>query len=330
MLKLNDFTVSARWRTVFIIVPAAFLMAILPLPRKLTAADNSQRVFPSPHAAVDALVSASKQSDFKTAVAPIFGPDADKILSSGDKVADENARLNFLKRYNEMHRLAYDGEGRVILYVGADNWPLPIPLVKTNNGWMFDTAAGEQELLYRRIGANEIYTIDVLENLVAAQNEYASEMSSANGVKEYARKILSDEGKHNGLYWPVAAGEAESPIGPLIAKAVSEGYHKGAQGEPIPFHGYIYRVLTGQGKAAPGGAKSYIHRGKMTRGFAFLAYPAGYRTSGVMSFIVNQDGVVFQKDLGPDTAKAAQEMTLFNPDDSWERVEPEPPPPEQS
>jgi len=304
----------------------ALLVATLLPGLAALAEDPAQTVFAKPKAAVDALVAAARGSDPKAAVSPILGPDADQVLSSGDAVADDNARKNFVNKYAEMHRLAYDADGRVILYLGADNWPFPIPLVKKDNGWVFDTAAGKQQLVYRRIGANEFFTIDVLDNLVDAQNEYASQTRDASGVKQYAQKILSDQGKRNGLYWPAAAGEPESPIGPLIGKAVSQGYKSGAEGQPIPFHGYIYRVLTGQGKGATGGAKSYMVHGKMTRGFAFLAYPVEYRVSGVMTFMVDQDGVVQQKDLGPDTAKIAEEMTRFAPDNTWEVAEPEPVP----
>ena len=234
-----------------------------------------------------------------------------------------------------MHRLAYDSDGDVVLYVGADNWPLPIPLVKKNNQWMFDTAAGEKELVYRRIGANELYTIDVLDNLVEAQNEYADLERQRTGAAQYAQKILSDEGRRDGLYWPVAEGAPESPIGPLIAKAVSEGYRRGEVGKPVPFHGYYYRVLTAQGKSAEGGARHYIRDGRMTEGFAFLAYPATYRSSGVMTFMVNQDGDVMQKDLGPDTVRRAQEIKSYNPDSTWKEavpggIQPQEMPPEQN
>jgi Protein of unknown function (DUF2950) len=250
----------------------------------------------------------------------VLGHDGEKILSSGDKVQDENARKRFLSAYDQMHRLAYDSDGDVILYVGADNWPLPIPLVKNNDQWHFDTAAGETELIYRRIGANELYTIDVLDNLVEAQNEYAEQERDRSGVAQYARKILSDSGRRNGLYWRAAEGEPESPIGPLIAKAVFEGYRKGERGQSIPFHGYYYRVLTAQGKNAPGGARSYIRNSRMTEGFAFLAYPAEYRSSGVMTFLVNQNGDVLQKDLGPDTSRLAQAMKSYNPDATWKQA----------
>jgi len=301
---------------------AALWAAALIIPNSAYANDNEQRVYATPQAAVDALIAAVKAGNPSSAISPVLGPDADKIISSGDKVADDNALKRFESAYDRMHRLAYDNDGRVNLYVGADDWPLPIPLVKKGKGWIFDTAAGEQELVYRRIGANELYTIDVLENLVEAQNEYAERMRGQTGVAQYAQRILSDEGKHDGLYWPAAAGEPESPIGPLIAKAVSEGYQKGQQGQPVAFHGYIYSAVKAQGKSATGGAMSYVRNGRMTRGFAFLAYPAEYRSSGVMTFIVNQEGVVTQKDLGPDTARLAPQIKTYNPDNSWRQAEP--------
>jgi hypothetical protein len=197
------------------------------------------------------------------------------------------------------------------------------------------SAAGEKEIVYRRIGANELYIIDVLENLVEAQNEYAEQQRARSGVAQYAQKLLSDEGRHDGLYWPAAAGKPQSPIGQLITKAVSEGYRRGEAGHPVPFHGYYYRVLTSQGKNAPGGARRYIRDGRMTGGFAFLAYPATYRSSGVMTFLVNQNGEVLQKDLGPETSRLAQEIKSYNPDASWkqaapEGIQPQEMPPEQS
>jgi len=201
-------------------------------------ADDSQRGFPTPQAAVDALVAALRTGNSEAAITPILGPDAEKIISSGDKVEDDNARKRFVSAYDQMHRLAYDTDRRVILYVGADNWPLPIPLVRKDNQWMFDTAAGQKEMVYRRIGANELYTIDVLENLVEAQEEYAEQARERSGTAQYAAKILSDKGRTNGLYWPNTAGLLpESPIGPLIARAVAEGYRKGEGGQPVPFHG---------------------------------------------------------------------------------------------
>jgi len=275
-----------------------------------------QQVFPSTAAAAKALIEAGQKDDIKT-LESILGSDAKEVISSGDPVADNNARDTLVAKYNEMHRVAYDDHGRVILYIGADNWPFPIPMVKQGDGWAFDTESGKEELLYRRIGQNELYAIDVLRDLADAQREYASEGRDGD-VKQFAQKIQGDSGKHDGLYWPVAAGEPESPIGPLIADATEEGYKTGT-GTHIPFHGYYYRVLTRQGKNAPGGAMDYIDRGKMTKGFAFLAYPAAYRASGVMTFMINRDGVVVQKDLGPETPKLAKEISEFNPDKTWDQ-----------
>jgi Protein of unknown function (DUF2950) len=280
----------------------------------------AQQVFPSPQAAARALVAADKADDMKT-LSAILGPDADQVLSSGDPVADKNARDEFARRYQEMHRFAYDDQGRVILYVGAANWPVPIPLVKKNGGWVFDTAAGKDELLARRVGRNELFTINVLESLAEAQAEYASEARDGESRAQFAQKILSDSGKHNGLYWETTEGEPESPIGPLVASATDQGYKKDNGGNPVPFHGYYYKVLTRQGKHAPGGAKNYLVDGKMINGFGFLAYPAEYRSSGVMTFMINQSGVIVQKDLGSDTAKLAGEIVEYSPDKTWQEVD---------
>jgi len=330
MLKSRNPRAVATTPARLLLSVSAFLAMAWFSAASVFAESPAQRVFQTPQAAVKALLAAAKAGDPKAELGPILGPDAEKVISSGDSVADDNARKGFISKYQQMHRLGYDADGRVILYIGADNWPLPIPLVKKDNGWMFDTAAGEQELVYRRIGANELYTIDVLGNLVAAQDEYAAQQRDSTGVALYAQKILSDEGQRNGLYWRAQEGAPESPIGPLIAKAVSEGYKRGQAGQPIPFHGYIYRVLTAQGKDAPGGAKNYIRKGRMTGGFAFLAYPAEYRSSGVMTFLVGSNGVVLQKDLGPETAKLAQEITRYDPDHSWQEAEPEEAPPEET
>ena len=283
----------------------------------IAAQSAAQQVFSSPGAAAAALVAAAKNDDL-SALKSILGPDAKEIVSSGDPVADDSARDNLVAKYNEMRRLAYDDQGRVILYLGADNWPLPIPIIKKDHGWIFDSKSGKEELLYRRIGQNELYTIGVLQELAIAQREYASEIREQGGVKQFAQKIQSDTGKRNGLYWPVVAGEAETPIGPLIAHATAAGYKTGSSA-PIPFHGYLYRVLTRQGRDAPGGAKNYIVDGKMTKGFAFIAYPSAYRSSGVMTFMINQDGVLVQKDLGPDTIKRASQIKEFNPRRTWDQ-----------
>jgi Protein of unknown function (DUF2950) len=302
-------------------VLAALLATFLLVPSFASAEEAAaQRAFASPGAAVGALVAASKANDMKT-LSSILGPDSDQVLSSGDPVADNNARENFVSRYKEMHRLAYDDQGRVVLYLGAGNWPFPIPLVKKEGGWVFDTAAGKDELLYRRVGRNELFTIKVLEDLADAQSEYASEARDGESVGQFAQKIMSDAGKHNGLYWEAADRQAESPIGPLVASATAEGYKRGENGSPLPFHGYYYKILTKQGRNTHGGAKNYLVDGKMVKGFAFLAYPAEYRASGVMTFMINQDGVIVQKDLGSDTNKLASEMTEYNPDKTWQEVD---------
>ena len=310
-------TITRRLSLALSIVLSAVLFVA-----SLASADDTatQQVFPTASAAVSALVAAGKADDMK-ALSAILGPDSDQILSSGDPVADKNARDGFTRRYDEMHRLAYDEQGRVILYIGANNWPVPIPLVKKDSGWVFDTAAGKDELLFRRIGRNELFTIRVLEDLADAQSEYASNTHDGGSEGEFAQKILSDDGKQNGLYWETAEGQPESPIGPLVAKATAAGYKKDSSDNPIPFHGYYYKVLTGQGRNAPGGERKYLVDGKMTNGFAFLAYPAEYRASGVMTLMINQDGVVVQKDLGPDTEKLASSISEYNPDKTWDEVD---------
>jgi len=305
------------WR---VLIPILALMTCGVLIAASAFAQDSaaRQVFEWPAAAAIAFANAAKNNNID-ALGSILGSDGKEILSSGDPVADQNARDKFAAKYAEMHRLAYDDRGRVILYLGAENWPLPIPLVKQNDGWTFDTAAGKRELLYRRVGQNELFTIGVLDDLANAEADYASEVRDGASATQYAQKIVSDAGEHNGLYWPVAAGEPESPIGPLIAKATAEGYKKEGSA-PVPFHGYYYRVLTRQGGNAPGGKKNYVQDGKMTNGFAFLAYPAEYRSSGVMTFMINQDGVVVQKDLGAHTSVLASKISDYNPDQGWDQV----------
>jgi len=277
------------------------------------AQQQGQKTFSSPQDASNALVMAT-QSNNEEQMLDILGPEGKKIVSSGDETEDADARSNFVQKYQEMHRLVKEPDGTTTLYIGAENWPTPIPLVNHGNSWYFDTEAGKKEILYRRIGENEISTIRVCQELVAAENEYRSAHQN-----EYAQKIFSDEGRQNGLYWKAAAGEPQSPIGPLIAAAVAEGYSKREGSAPTPFHGYYFRILTGQGKNGPGGAKSYIVNGKMTGGFAVEAYPAEYKSSGVMTFIVNQDGVVLQKDLGQRTEVLARAMAEYNPDPRWQK-----------
>jgi Protein of unknown function (DUF2950) len=279
------------------------------------AQQPGQKTFSSAEEATTAFVAAA-QSNNEKAMLDILGPEGKQIVSSGDETEDAQTRANFVQRYQEMHRLVEEPNGTTTLYIGAKNWPTPIPLVKQGNAWYFDTEAGKREILFRRIGRNEMSTIRVCQELVAAQKEYYSTQHN-----EYAQKIFSDEGQHNGLYWKASSVETQSPIGPLVASAVAEGYAKGQAGPPTPYRGYLYRVLTRQGKNAPGGAKSYVINGKMTGGFAFVAYPAEYRSSGVMTFIATQDGAVYQKDLGKKTEVLGRTMKEYNPNSSWQKVE---------
>ena len=291
---------------------AAILLAAC-LPQGSVAQQPGQKTFSSPQDASTALVAAVESNDEK-AMLEILGPDGQEVISSGDKAEDAQNRADFIRRYHEMHRLVREPDG-FTLYIGAENWPVPIPVVERDRAWYFDTAAGKREILYRRIGRNEISTISVCQELVAAQKEYYSTQH------EYAPKIFSDAGQHNGLYWEAGDGESQSPIGPLIASAVAEGYAKRPDGAPTPYRGYYFRILTRQGKNSAGGPKNYIVCGKMTEGFAFVAYPAEYRSSGVMTFIVNEDGVVYQKDLGWKTDVLAKAMKEYNPGSGWQKAE---------
>jgi len=278
------------------------------------AQQSSQKTFSSPEDASSALVTAAHSNDEK-AMLEILGPEGKQIVSSGDEAEDAHNRANFVKKYQEMHRLVKEPDGTVVLYIGAENWPTPIPLVNKGNSWYFDTSAGKKEILYRRIGRNELSAIRVCQELVVAEKEYHSTHT------EYAQKIYSDEGQHNGLYWKAADGEGNSPIGPLVASAFTKGHTDSQDGAQTPYRGYYYRILTRQGGNAPGGAKSYIVNGKMTVGFAFLAYPAEHKSSGVMTFIVNEDGVVYQKDLGKKTDILAKAMKEYNPNSGWQKAE---------
>ena len=308
-------TLSSALKVLFLASTAAVLSFFL-IVRPCIAQQGGEKIFATPGDAVLALYNAVKSNDSQ-ALNSILGSNAGDILHTGDDVADKNMAANFVSRYDEMHRLVIEPDQTVTLYLGAENWPLPISIVKNSSGaWYFDTEAGKQEILYRRVGTNENDAIDTLHALVDAQHDYASETRDGDTTKHYALKFLSDEGKHNGLYWKTDDSEPPSPIGPLIVSAVSEGY-TAKQGTPTPYHGYYFRILTKQGSAAKGGARDYLVNGKLTRGFAFVAYPAQYRNSGVMTFVVNEDGVVYQKDLGEQTADLAAAMTVYNPDKTW-------------
>ena len=284
-----------------------------------SAAAAQQKSFSSAEEAVKAAVAAAKSNNDKELLA-IFGASAKDLISSGDPVADQQRRAQFLAAYDEKNRLATEG-GNTILVIGKNEWPFPIPLVRKGGSWVFDTEKGREEILNRRIGENELFQIQTLLAIVDAQRDYARKDRDKNGLLEYAEKFVSDPGRKNGLYWEAKAGEPQSPLGPIMARARSEGYQgKQAAGTPPPYHGYIYKILKSQGKDAHGGAYSYLVRGKMIGGFAVVAYPAQYGNSGVMTFIVSHDGNLFQKDLGKNTASVAASMKEYNPDKTWTGV----------
>jgi hypothetical protein len=271
--------------------------------------------FATPEEAVSALVTALQGNDM-AAVQALLGPGSEELLDSGDAVQDASDRADFLAAYAASHALIDDGADRKVLEMGEDDWRMPIPLVKREGRWQFDGEAGIDEMIYRRVGANELGAIDVSRGFVEAQLEYASEGHDGDPPGIYALKLISDEGLHNGLYWPTEEGEPESPAGPFVAAAAEEGY-RSVEGERTPYHGYYYRLLYSQGPNANGGARDYFKDGLMTEGFALIAWPAEYGSSGVQTFIVNRDGVVFQKDLGEDTATAVESIQSFDPDSSW-------------
>jgi hypothetical protein len=274
---------------------------------------------------VKALVDTVKTGD-KAEMSVLFGPDSESLISSGDDVEDKATRESFLKNYEEKNSLEKRGDDEVLLQTGKDDWPFPIPIRKKGSAWFFDTKAGKEEMLNRRIGRNELNTIDLLEAYVVAQREYAGKDRDGDGVYPYAQKFGSTPGKKDGLYWEAREGEEASPFGPLAAKAAQEGYkRKGKSEKPLPYHGYNFKILKGQGKQAPGGSYDYVVKGNMIFGFGLVAYPAKYGSSGIMTFIVNQEGAVYQKDLGKGTAKAAKTMKVYNPDPTWKKVEAGPP-----
>ena len=282
----------------------------------------SQDIFFSPEDALKSLTDAVKTRD-KAALNQIFGPSGEDLLS-GDKVQDAAEFEELAKHLAEKTSLVKDGDSKVILHIGNENWPFPIPLMKKDNQWFFDTKAGKEEILNRRIGENEVTAMLVSRAYVKAQREYALKDWDGDGILAYAQKFRSDHGKRNGLFWRSAPGEEVSPLGELVARAWHEGYKKDKKAfreEPLtPFHGYYFKTLTSQGKNAPGGKYNYIINGNMVGGFALVAFPSNWGKSGVMTFIVNQQGKVYQKNLGPDTAKIAQDMKSYNPDATWTNV----------
>jgi len=287
----------------------------------LSLAENvNQLTFASPEEAVRAMVEALNSNDLK-ALEAIFGSGSLDFLTSGDPVADKSGREQFLKLYDEKNRLEQTAD-KAVLSIGNEDWPFPIPMVKKDADWRFDTEEGREEILARRIGRNELSVIQVCLAYVDAQREYALKDRNGDGFLEYAQKFASESGKKDGLYWKVKEGDELSPLGPLVGAAQEQGYTgKKSGGKPIPYHGYYYRILNAQGKDAKGGDYNYVVKGKMIGGFALVAYPAQYGSSGIMTFIVSHAGEIFQKDLGENTENSALKMKLFNPDSMWKKLE---------
>jgi hypothetical protein len=306
-------TLSSTNPTLFLARLALLIAAIFAFAMASVA--NAQQSFKTTEEAADALISAARAGDRK-GLLTVLGRDSADIVSSGDAVADASARNRVVEAYDAKHQVVVEDTDKAVLVIGREDWPFPIPLVRKDGTWRFDTAAGRAEVLYRRIGRNELNAIETSLAYVDAQQEYAEQGVAGNGV--YAQRIVSRPGKKDGLYWPAQSGADESPLGELAASAAAEGYRAGQQ--RAPYHGYYYKVLTRQGPNAPGGAMDYVVRGRMIGGFALVAYPAEYRNSGVMTFLVNHQGNVYEKDLGSDTAIIAADMTTFNPDKTWRRV----------
>jgi Protein of unknown function (DUF2950) len=308
---------SLKTRRIAVTIRFLLLALIFPLAACSKSEKPSYRVFASPDDAASGLLEAAKSGDQK-AVLAIFGPESKGIIFSGDAVQDKNTVDAFVAAYGVMHRWRKMPDEAQILLIGADNFAFPIPLKKSDAGqWFFDTAAGKDEILARRIGRNELAVIDICGALTDAEAEYFSQRHG--GTRQYAVKFISDSGKQNGLYWESSEGQPGSPLGPLVAFATTEGYSVKPDSH-APFHGYYFHMLNRQGSHAQGGAKDYVIDGKMVGGFAFVAYPAEYRNSGVMTFIINQDGILLQKDLGKTTTETATAMTEFDPDASWSQV----------
>jgi hypothetical protein len=306
---------TASGRTGSLRVLAGASLAML---ASLVGCASKPQSFATPEAAVGSFVSALR-SDNQDELKKILGPSADEAISSGDDVADDNAREEFLRAYEQRNRLVPDGKGWMTLEVGTNLWPMAIPIVKGDNGWYFDTEEGLDELLTRRIGRNELYTIQVCLSVAEAQREYASKDYSGDGWREYAQHFRSEPGKRNGLFWPAAPGEPESPLGEFVAEAAEEGYGPGQKKVDgrMPFHGYYYRILNAQGPAAPGGAMSYLAKDRMIGGFGIVAWPAEYANSGLKTFIVSHHGIVYEKDLGDSTDRIARDMKAFDPGEGW-------------
>jgi hypothetical protein len=279
------------------------------------------RTFATPDEAVKTLVAAAKAGDLN-ALVEIFGPDSKDLVASSDPVTARQNRQIFVVAAAERTRLEDDGPNKKTLVIGNEDWPFPVPIVKVASGWQFDTAAGKEEVIDRRIGRNELAVIDTCHAYLAAQQRYAQQGHDGKPAGLYAMTFRSDPGKENGLYWPAKQGQKLSPLGDLVGQAAQEGRAISTAGgaQPSPFQGYYFKILNAQGSAAPGGAKQYVVNGDMSGGFALVAWPAQYGSTGVMTFIVSQDGIVYEKDLGSQTDAAARKITSYNPDKSWQQV----------
>ncbi len=281
---------------------------------------QAEEQFATPDAAIEALVAAARGSE-KEKLLDILGTDGQSVISSGDAVADKNARESFMEAYDKGHKLEAEGDDFVVLLLGEDDWPFPIPVVKTDDGkWEFDTEAGLEEILIRRIGRNELSAIEAARLYVKAQEAYAALGVDGKSPPAYAQRIISQPGNKDGLFWPTGEGEDPSPLGEKFAEITDEGYEPDGV-KPIPYHGYYFRILEAQGEGAKGGAKDYLVEGRMSGGFALIAHPAEYGNSGIMTFIVNQDGVVLEKDLGEETVETVSEIDTVAPDETWKPAE---------
>ncbi len=304
------------WATIIIciITIAAFSLSA-------PAQDTKQKTFKHPKQALKALINAARDND-TAALLAIFGPDGKDMISSGDAVADERGRQRFVRAAEEAIKFSRLDDKTVLAVIGKDKWIFPVPLVKSGKAWMFSTKDGKEEIINRRIGRNELNTVEVCLNYVAAQREYAAKDRNGDGVLQFAQHFLSNKDKKDGLYWEAAPGENMSPLGPLIARASEEGYSvKKENKKPTPYHGYYFKILKGQGENAQGGKIDYIQNGKMVAGFALEAYPAKYGVSGIMTFMVNQEGIVYEKDLGPKTEEISKEISRYDPDKTWNKVQ---------
>ncbi len=285
-----------------------------------SAQDIKQKTFKSPKQAFKALVEAARDNDTMGLLA-IFGPEGKDIISSGDAVADVRAREHFVKAAGEASSFSKLDSKTVKAVIGKDKWSFPVPIVKAGKEWIFSTKDGKDEILTRRVGRNELNTIQFCLTYVAAQREYAAKDRNGDGVLQFAQHFLSSKDKKDGLYWQTTSGEETSPLGPLVAQASEEGYSVKKTGNPRPYHGYYVKILMAQGNKAPGGEMNYIKDGKMVAGFGLLAYPARYGVSGVMTFVVNQAGKVYEKNLGPETGEVAKAITKYDPDKTWKKAE---------